>query len=182
MKNVWRELTKRDRTSGQFSYPAKSCPDKPLLTQDDLQRLALRELFNAAFCSARDGISTCTLDQAMARRREMMARATFLRECAEMRRQDVLGGPVAAADAAAVDRVAEWFEAISKDIRSIGDPLSVQRERGDPTANGVAVIIGFWLSERFGQRFDGIAATLSSVALGKQASPRAVRSALARTK
>lgn len=99
MERVWRELTKSDRASGRFYHPAKSRPDKPPLpTQDEIQAQALSELFNAAFCSARDGISTSTLDQAMDRRRQMTDRAATLRECAEMRRQDVLGGPLAAAD------------------------------------------------------------------------------------
>jgi hypothetical protein len=182
MDGVWCELTKRNRTSGQYYHPARQSPQKPLLTQDDAQAQALRELFNLAYCSARDERSTSTLDQAMDRRRKMINLATILRECAEMRRQDLLGDPQAADDAAAVDRVAEWFEGISKDTRSIADPLSVQRQRGDPTVNGVAVDIGNWLSDRFGKRLAGIAATLASVALGKPASPRAVRSALTGTK
>jgi hypothetical protein len=195
MRSVWQQFVRRNRNTGEFCYPAKPPPgwDYPAtrppwddLTEGDgsliVQAEALSELFNFAYCSARDKISTSTLDQAMERRREMINRATILRECAEMRRQDLIGDPQAVADAAAVDRVAKWLDAISKDIRSIGDPLSVQRQRGHPTVNGVAMSIGMWLSNRFGKRFDGIAATLASVAIGKPASPRAVRSALARTK
>jgi hypothetical protein len=182
MKSVWRELTKRNRTNGSFVYPARPRGDKPAVSPDEVQGQALSELFHLAYCSARDGRSTSTLDQAMDHRREIGVRVTTLRECAEMRRQDLIGAPQAVADADAVDRAAEWFEAISRDIRSIDDPLSVQRQRGDPLVNGVAATIGVWLFERFGKRFDETAATLASVALGKPANPRAVRSALARIK
>jgi hypothetical protein len=192
MQLVWQQFVRRNRNTGEFYYQAKRIPGRDdLKDQDAVQAEALGELFKFAYCSARDKISTSTLDQAMDRRREMINRATILRECAEMRRQDLVEDAQAVADAAAVDRVAEWFEGISNDTRSIADPLSVQRQRGDPTVNGVAgdptvngvaVMIGIWLSDRFGKRLSGIAATLASVALGKPASPRAVRSALARTK
>jgi hypothetical protein len=183
MQVVWRELTKRDRGNGNFFYQAQSRTDKPSVSQDDDQDQALSELFHFAYCAARDERSTSTLDEAMDRKRELTTRAAVLRECAEMRRQDLLvDSQAGVADAGAVVRVAEWLEDISKDIRSIGDPLLVQRHRGNPTADGVASEIGIWLSNRFGKRLDRIAATLASVALGEPASPRAVRSALARTK
>jgi hypothetical protein len=180
MQVVWRELTKRNQTSGRFSHPPKPLADKPSLTPDDAQDQALSELFNFAYSAARDKIATSTLADAQDRRRRLVGQAQILREGAEMQRQ--IGGPQAAADADAVDRAAERLEAAARDVRSIGDPLSVQRQRGDPTVNGVAAIIGVWLFERFGKRFDETAATLASVALGKPATARTVRSALARIK
>jgi hypothetical protein len=180
MQVVWRELLKRSKKSGRFSHPPKPLADKPSLTPEDAQDRALSQLFNLAYYAAHDEIATSTLDEAQDRRRRLIGHAQILRDGAEMQRQ--LGGPQAADDADAVDRAAERLESLSRDIRSIDDPLSVQRHRGDPTVNGVAAIIGVWLFEFFGKRFDETAATLASVALGKQATASTVRSDLARIK
>jgi hypothetical protein len=180
MQVVWRELLKRSKKSGRFSHPPKPLADKPSLTPEDAQDRALSQLFNLVYYAARDEIATSTLYEAQDRRRSLIGQAQILRDGAEIQRH--LGGPQAAADADAVDRAAERLESLSRDVRSIDDPLSVQRHRGDPTVNGVAAIIGVWLFELFGKRFDETAATLASVALGKPATARTVRSALARIK
>ena len=57
------------------------------------------------------------------------------------------------------------------------DPLTIQNDRGDPVVRGVPIVIAAWLSETFGTRLDGTAATLGAVALDQKTSERATRSA-----
>jgi hypothetical protein len=182
MRSVWRELTRRERKTGAFFHPAKARPDLNFTSPDQIQAQALDELFFFVFSAARDRMSTSTPDQVEAVRRGTMVRVKILRECASFLRQKCVDQPQAIADAEAVDRVANWFQGLATGVRSSSDPLTVRRERGDPIVRGVSAIIGVWLSERFGKRLDGIAAKLASVALGKPAKARAVRSALRRTK
>jgi hypothetical protein len=182
MRAVWQKLNRCDRKTSAFFNPAKARSDLNLTLPEEIQAQALDELFFFVFCAARDLISASTPDQAELVRGGGMARAKTLRECADSLRQKCSDNPQAAADAAAVDRVAAWLEAASREVRSTSDPLTVLRQRGDPTVRGVSVLIGHWLSQRFGNRLSGIAATLASVALEKPAKARASRSALTRPK
>ena len=59
-----------------------------------------------------------------------------------------------------------------RDTRRRDDPLIVDRNRGDPIVRGVQIIIGVKLEEQFADRLDGTGATLASVALGTETSPR----------
>jgi hypothetical protein len=182
MRSVWQELTRRDRKTGAFFHPAKPRSDLDLTLPEEIQAQALDELFFFVFCSARDQISTSRPDQAESARSAGMARVEILRDCANLLRQKCSDDPQAVADVAAVNRVADWLEAASREVRSTSDPLTVRREAGDPIVRGVSAMIGGWLSDRFGRRLSGIAAKLASVALGKPAKARGVRSALTRQK
>jgi hypothetical protein len=195
MHSVWRQFARRNQETGEFFFPAKPRPDWNYPAKrppwDDameedvsiiVQAQALDELFFFVFCAAKDRRRASTPEEADTVRRDFMERARILRECAQMRRQDLIGDPQGAADADAVDRVADWLEGISLEILSPTDPLSVWKKRGDPIVRGVSIQIGNYLMDRFGSRLDGIAGTLASVALGKDANLRAIRSALTRTK
>jgi hypothetical protein len=93
-----------------------------------------------------------------------------------------LSEAVARHDAQALMRVANWMDHLTSSARRPGDPLIVKRHRGDPIARGVQITIGVKLEEQFGERLDGTAATLTSVALGVEASARASQSALTKRK
>jgi hypothetical protein len=85
-------------------------------------------------------------------------------------------------DAQAVRRVAKWIEHLTSALRRPGDPLIVDRHRGDPIVRGVQIVIALKLEEQFGERLDGTAATLTSVVLGAETTPRTSRSALTERK
>jgi hypothetical protein len=85
----------------------------------------------------------------------------------------------ASQDIQLVRRLATWLEHLTSAMRRPDDPLIVERHRGDPIVRGVQIMISVKFKETFGERFDGIAAILTSVALGAETSPRVSRSALA---
>ena len=88
----------------------------------------------------------------------------------------------AARDLLGLHHAANWLDHLAAISRPIDDPLVVKKHRGDPVVRAVQILIGSKLLEEFGQRLDGVAATLAGVALGADASPRASRSALTEPK
>jgi hypothetical protein len=85
-------------------------------------------------------------------------------------------------DAEAMIRVANWLDHLTSATRSPGDPLIVERDSVHPIVRGVQIMISVKLKELFGDHFHGIAATLTSVALGAETTPRVSRSAFASKK
>jgi hypothetical protein len=181
MRSVWRQLVRRDRNTGEFHFAAKRPPGWDDLADDNVslvvQVRAFEELLFCAFCVARDQVRVSTPEEADAVRHDTIAQSKGPRELAALLRQKCIQGSQAAADADALDRAADWLEAAAKEVRPPTDPLFVRRHRGDPVVRGVSIVVGNYLMDRFGSRLDGIAATIASVALGKPATARAVRSA-----
>ncbi len=85
-------------------------------------------------------------------------------------------------DTPALRRVANWLDHLTSGMRRPGDPLIVERHRGDQIVRGVQTMISVKIQELFGEGLHGTAATLTSVALGTETTARVSRSALAEQK
>jgi hypothetical protein len=186
MKPVYEQFVRRNRETGEFLYPASTRAKGQ--SADDAQRTAIRELLQLTVSAAGDRISVSKLDDIEKAKERWEGHATQLRALAhDMELALKLGAlglddprfpGLAWHDAQALLRVANWVEHLSSAMRRPGDPLIVDRNRGDPVVRGVQIMIGVKLEEQFDVRLDGTAATLTSVALGAETSPRASRSAL----
>ena len=182
MRNVWRELSRRKRPSGDFFTPANPRLDKPTLTLDEAQAEALGELFHFAFCAARDGVPVSKPNETEDAKAKLLQNARMLREIADDLTATNSADPLAAVDADALRRVAVWQEVGTAALRPPSDPLMIQNERDDRVVGGVQILVGAQLRDTFGKPLDGTAATLAGVALGKRTSERATRSAFSRRK
>jgi hypothetical protein len=190
MRPVYDEFLRRDRKSGKFFHPARSPYDGQ--SPEEAQLSAIREVLQLTVSAASDRISVSKLDEIEKARERWMDHATRLRALAhDMELACELGAlglddpkfpGLAWQDSQALLRVANWVEHLTSALRRPGDPLIVDRHRGDPIVRGVQIMIGVKLEEQFGGRLDGTAATLTSVALAAEASPRASRSALTERK
>src|SRR5664279_770696 len=83
MRNVWRELSRRKRPSGDFFTPANPRLDKPTLSLDEAQAEALGELFHFAFCAARDGVPVSKPNEMADAKAQLLQNARMLREIAD---------------------------------------------------------------------------------------------------
>jgi hypothetical protein len=192
MQNVWGVLLSRDRTSGQFVYPALRRGDRPLSSGDVYQHSALSELFHFVFIAARDKMMVTKPEEVVRHKKELLDNANRLRMLAndlDLSRirgmfgvADPLSEMLAERDALALRHVANWLEHLTRAPRPADDPLMIKRHRGNPVARGIQILTATKLEELFGNRLDGTAATLASVATGIRTSGRASRSALTREK
>jgi hypothetical protein len=190
MQPVYNQFLRRDRKSGDFLYPAKLRKRNQSLEMAQLA--ALREVLCVVINAAGDRISVSKLEQLHRANQRWGTLATQLRELAhdmhsalefgllgfDDRKSKALG----ARDGIALLHVANWLDHQISALRRPGDPLIVKRLRGDPVARGVQIMISIKMKEQFGDRLDGTAATLTSIALATAATPRISRSALAKRK
>jgi hypothetical protein len=186
MEAVYDEFLRRDRKLGTYLHPAREIPEGQ--TADEAQLSAIRQALQLAVSAAGDRISVSKLDEIEKAKEKWKDHAERLRSLAhDMELAFQLGAlglddptfpGLALHDAQALRRVANWIEHLTSALRRSGDPLIVDRHRGDPIVRGVQIMIGVKLEEQFGDRLDGTAATLTSVVLGAETTPRASRSAL----
>jgi hypothetical protein len=193
MRDVWKLLDRRDRAGGKYMHPAKSPAHAPRRPPDEAQASAMAETLHFAFCAARDRRTASKLDDVRRTKASIIADADALRRIAEEVDMSVQQAPVYfpqsdlpqySADAAALRRIAAWKDAVAAEIRGTNDPLTITNDRGDPLERGVQITIAAFLQDRFGDRLDGVSATLTAVALGmaKVPSPQVSRSGFSRPK
>jgi hypothetical protein len=193
MEHVWRLLLSRDRQSGEFAYPALRRDDRPLLVGDGLQFSAIREIFFFVFTARRDEMKASKIEEVFQNKTYLLENVARLRTLADdldlARTREMFGmvdansKALAGQDIEALRHVANWLEHLTSAMRGPDDPLIVQKHRGDPLERGIKILTATKLKELFGERLDGTAATLTSVALGiKTSSARASRSALSKLK
>jgi hypothetical protein len=185
MRAVWTRLNSRNRNGGGCMYPAAvrrpedafgpSCFGA--LTSEKLQDMALGRFFYLSFRAANDKLATAKWEDVEQIIETYRSRATVLRNTAAHLVAAFRGNIL---KASVLLEVAEWYDIQITETRKPDDPLVIKRHRGDPVVRGVQTIISMHLQEIFGKRFDGIAATVTAVALGRPTTPRASRSALSR--
>jgi hypothetical protein len=161
MQNVWKALQARKRPSREYVHPAIQPPHAPQRDADGRQAAALAETFHFVFCAARDQMKVSKHEESEQRRAEVLSEAALFRKTAQM---------IPSEDAETFVRTAEKWTAAANNIRGADDPLTVLNDRGDRLARGVQIIIVAFLRDRFGNRLDGTAATLTAVALGLKSS------------
>jgi hypothetical protein len=190
MQPVYHVFLRRNRETGTFLHSARnrSCDQ----STEEEQVAALGEVLKVTINAASDCMSVSKIEQVEeakqrwddeAKRLRMLAKDMDLAaELGMLGFDDPLSRSMALHDAEALRRVANWLDALRSGTRRPDDPLIVDIHRGDPIVRGVQILIGVKLEEQFGERLDGTAATLTSVALGAETSPRASRSALTERK
>jgi hypothetical protein len=193
MEHVWGLLLSRDRKSGAFAYPAQRRDGAPVRSGDDLQFSAIREIFQFVFTARRDEIKASKIEEVFQNKKHLLENVVMLRAIANdldlARTRELFGvadsdsKALAERDVAALRNVANWLEHLTSAMRGPDDPLIIQKHRGNPVERGIKILTATKLKELFGERLDGTAATLASVALGiKTTSARASRSALSKPK
>jgi hypothetical protein len=192
MQFVWSEFLRRDRRSGQFVHPAVAFKGKRFPSIDDRQHSAVGEVFHFVFTAARDKMMVTKLEEVLRNKEHLLENANRLLmlandlELAQSRGMLGVADPqsrkIANRDIVALRHVAGWLEGLTRASRRPDDPLIVKKLRGDPIVKGVQILTAMKLKELFGNRLDGTAATLASVAVGVKSSARASRSALTKGK
>jgi hypothetical protein len=190
MQPVYSVLLQLDRETGNYRYAARA--RKSDQSAEEAQAAAIREVLQLTISAASDCISVSKIEQIEEAKQRWDEDATRLRVLAhDMDLAAELGmlglderasRTLALQDSQGLRRVANWLDGLKSEMRGPDDPLIVERHRGDPVVRGVQIMIGVKLDEQFGERLDGTGATLASVALGAETSPRASRSALAERK
>jgi hypothetical protein len=188
MLHVYTEWLRRDRKTSNFLHPATNSSNSPL----EAQLGAIRQVLQLVVSAASDRMAVSTPKQIEETKRHWLEHAARLRvlagdlelavEHGTLGLDDPASREVAPHDISALRRIASWLENLTLALRPAGDPLMIDRDRGDPVAKGVQVMIGVKMEEQFGERLDGTAATLTSIALETEATPRVSRSALAKKK
>jgi hypothetical protein len=183
MRTVWQTLLSENRKAGEFLYPAVGGVlnlHGPVVAQNR----AMGEVLNLAFCAARDRIAVRKLPEVEAFRAKLLEEAAPFRAMADKLAAAGVATPEANSDAAAALRMAQIKEEeVSRILAYLcnsNDPLVIRNERGDRVVRGVQIEIAEGLKRIFGKPLYGTATTLAEVALDKQASSRAVRSAITR--
>jgi hypothetical protein len=192
MKKVWALLLSRKRPSREFAYPARPCNSTGSKSADEMQFDALRELFHFVFCAARDQMTVSKLIELQQSKEHLAKTAQTLRAvandldlAAETGQLGVASAQeklLAAHNSLSLRRVAGWLDQLSTAHRRPGDPMIVERHRGDSVVRGVQILIAVKMEELFGDRLEGTTATLTSVALGKEATAKTTRSAFKKQK
>ena len=187
MLTVYDEFLRRDRQTGEYFHRPIIRPDGQ--TDDIAQSNAIREVLLQTVIAAGDRLSVSKLEEIEASQQRWGDLATRNRELANdmelaaehgaLGLNDPVSKNLALGDLQALRRIANWLDHLKSAVRRPDDPLIVKRHRGDPIVRGVQIAVGRTIDEQFGERLDGTAATLTSVALGAETSPRASRSALA---
>jgi hypothetical protein len=187
MQNVYDEFLRHDRKTDAFLRPARN--PAPGRSAEEAQLAAIREVLQLTISAAADRISVSKIEEIEAARLRWSTDATRLRFLAhDIELAASLGAlgiddPESQAQASqhveVARRFANWLDHLTLSMRDSDDPLIVERHRGDPIVRGVQTMITVKFVEQFGDRLDGTAATLTSVVLGAETSPRVSRSALA---
>jgi hypothetical protein len=190
MRDVYGQLLRRNRVTGGFFYPAQHLPEGRSL--EEAQLAAIREVLLVVMNAAGDRIAVSKVEDIEAAKLRWEAGASLLRGIAQDFELAVahgtfgLGGPEARKlilqEILVARRFAERLEDFASHMRRSDDPLVVTRDSGDPIVRGVQIMIAVELEELFGDAFHGTAATLTSVALGVETTPRTSRSALSSKK
>jgi hypothetical protein len=132
------------------------------------QSSALGEVLRAAYIAARERIPVNKGKEAAAKWAEMLREATALRKVADDLVARNPSDPLAQADAAAIRRGADWWQAGAESLRKPGDPFVVKHDYGDPVERGVLTAIVRFFEHRFGQPLYRTAATLAAIVLGRE--------------
>jgi hypothetical protein len=187
MQAVYVEFLRRDRETGAFYHPYRNSPEG--LSAEEAQLAAIQELLQLVISAASDKIAVSKIEQIEAAKLRWLDDAKRFRllsndielasELGMLGIDSPLSRAMAAEHVAVARRFAGWLEHLASAMRRPDDPLVVDRLRGDPIVRGVQIMISLKLDELFGERFDGTAATLTSVALDAETTPRVSRSALA---
>jgi hypothetical protein len=190
MQSVYGVFLQLDRQTGNYRYAARK--RKNGQSAQDAQVAGVREILQLSVCTASDCMSVSTeqqLEGARQRWRDDSSRIRVLASDVELAADlgmlgfdDPASKALALQDCVSLRRIAGWLEILTSGIRTSGDPLVVKRHRGDPIVRGVQILISGQIDEHFGERLDGTAATLTSVALAVDTTPRTSRSALTRRK
>jgi hypothetical protein len=176
MVRVWGELGRQRRGTNEYLHPARPPTHRPPRSPYLAQQAALAETLHFAFRSVIDGRRATTMGEIAHMQAKLLAQAALLRDLAA---QTPPNGEVAdILEAGALLRRASRLEAEAAEMRGADDPLTVVRHTADPHARGVQIDISSFFLERFGDRLDRTAATLTAVALGfPKHNLRAARSA-----
>ena len=168
MQPAWAQLLKRRRkqyrSTEPFFHPAKPVWDIPDNTLERQHR-AIGSLLFLAVNLAVDSARVMTRREVETVRRKALDDASKLRDVAKF-----LSPPDPALEAAdAREREAAlWGAAYS-------GPLVVQRDMGDARARYFVILFASQCRQLFGSPLYGLTATVASVALGRQLTPRPVR-------
>lgn len=187
MQVVYDEFLRRNRQTGTFFHPCRNLVDGRSI--EEAQLAAVRELLQLVTSAAGDRITVSKIEEIEAAKLRWGDDAKRLRllahdlelaaELGALGISDAASQLQALQDAQMARRLANWLEHLTSAMRRPDDPLIVERHRGDPIVRGVQIMISVKLDELFGDGFHGTAATLTSVALGAETTPRVSRSALA---
>jgi hypothetical protein len=190
MQSVYEQFFRMNRQTRDYLYPAKIRREGQ--TNEDAQLAALCEVLQMTISAASDRMATSKFSEIMATRKRWTDDAERLRTIAHdvalaadlrmlgLNDPDSLAS--AARDLQGLLQIANWLDHLASALRGPDDPLMVEKHRGDPVVKGVQTLISLKLLEQMGNRLDGTAATLTSVALQTAAKPRASRSALTKQK
>ncbi len=177
MINVWNELIRTDRKTGAFLYPAQHPAEESFANPAEAQAAALRETLHFAYKAAIDRVRVFKPAEIEQKRQELLNNAETFRARAEELAQ------IGAEEVPYILAAATRYEAAAGEVRKDDDPLTISNDRGDRVERGVQIAIASFLLERFGNRLDGVASTLTSVALGtNKPSARVSRSAFLEAK
>jgi len=183
MRNVWAELTRRDRNTGEFFHPIRRSGSLVNRTQEQAHDQELGHLLHFVFCTACNPPIVSKPGEIEAKREEMLQEAQIVHKIAADLLATNASDSRAVADAAAMLRSADWWETGAHALRPPTDPLTIQNDRGDRALRGAQTEIAAHLLDVFGSRLDSTAATLTAVAFGlKATSPRVSRSAFSGSK
>lgn len=183
MQDVFNELTKRNRSTGEYCNPAKNLYD-PSLSADQIQDCALADTVRHAFYFAIREYASVKPKEIEQERLKLKVSIDLLRSigqkwpptvemyCGE----DLL--PLARSDAEALQRVANGLEALERHMVSPDHPHVMTNEGADRLVRGVQVALAGFFLDRFGNHLHGTAANLTNAALGtEEATARVSRSA-----
>jgi hypothetical protein len=182
-------MNSSDGTAKQaiFFHPPRSSSER--LSAEEAQLAAIRDILQLVISAAGDRIAVSKIEEleaAKLRWRDDAIRLRVLAHDFELAAELGMLGidnpevrALVSQEVQVARRFADRLEHLTSGMRGPDDPLVVSRHRGDPIVRGVQIMISVKLEETFGERFDGTAATLTSVALGAETSPRVSRSALA---
>jgi hypothetical protein len=192
MKKVWALLLSRKRPSREFAYPARPRDSTGSKSTDEIQFDALCELFYLVFSAARDQMKVSRPIEIQQSKQDLAKNAKTLRalahdldlaaETGQLGIASAQDKQLAALNSASLRHVAGWLDQLSTAYRRPDDPMIVERHRGDSVVRGVQIMIAAKMEQLFGNRFDGTTATLTSVALGKEATAKTTRSAFKKQK
>jgi hypothetical protein len=187
MQAVYDELLRRDRQTGTFHHPCRNSPEDRSV--EEAQLTAIREVLGVVISATAERTTVSKIEDIEAAKLRWGDDADRLRMIAQdielaaalgsLGISDPLSRDCALQDAKTLRRVAKWLVHLTYATRRPGDPLIVERHRGDPIVRGVQISISLVLEKQFGEGFHGTAATLTMVALGAETTPRVSRSALA---
>jgi hypothetical protein len=176
MRVVWRELSRQ--RNGAFLHPART---PSMANAKERQEAAMVEVFNTALACQEERAATTTRGKAEQQRRRYLARAeelhhdalTMMSQPLLFCRNDILSDnrrhKLWWKLNAAYDAYQEYARAIN------AARLSMPEREHDGRAHWVALTIGGKFRALFGSPMYGLTATITSLVLGREVSPRTVR-------